>query len=180
MHMVISVVVEAHDMDGAVRAAEQYFDQNLSRENGGPFDYCQAMTGGHTVAGSDRWAHYQDKDIAFPVDSESGQEQIEDAWESTVTRAKQNMRDVWDAMEQSFDFQDFFEQYIMQEEDLIRYKMSNVGGYQSTDYFLYVQGWSSSGVRSRRGYDYLQDEIVAREQERDEDEWWVVPLDVHY
>jgi hypothetical protein len=44
-----------------------------------------------------------------------------------------------------------------------------------------VQGWNTTGVRSRRGWEYLQEEIIEPQSQTEyETGWWVVPLDVHY
>lgn len=178
MHMVIRVVVEAHDVESAVSNAERFFTDNLHYKNGGPFDYCTPMVEGHTVSGADRWIDYQDKECAFPLASDAGRAEVEDAWSITLDCMEQNLKSVWESMEEADDFAEFFET-ILDDEDLVRHRMSKVAGYQSTDYFLYVQNWSTSGLRSRRGWDYLQDRIEDAEENED-NRWWVVPLDVHY
>lgn len=178
MHMVIRVVVEAHDMRSAVEAAQNYFNNHLHYEDGGPFDYCTPMVEGHTVSGADRWIDYKNEDVAFPLTSDPGRAEVEDAWAATLDYMEDNLEDVWEAIEEAGDMQSFME-VLLNEEDLVRHKMNKFAGYQSTDYFLYVQGWNSSGVRSRRGWEYVQ-ELMAEDEQRDEHQRWVVPLDVHY
>lgn len=178
MHMVISVVVEAHDVESAVSAAESFFNNNLHYEDGGPFDYCQPMVEGHTVAGADRWIDYQDKECAFPLTSDPGQAEIEDSWEYTKNALESNVDEMLDAMKDCSSKEDFMEK-LLEDEGLLRHNIMHIGAYQDTDHYLYVQGWSSGGIRSYRGWNYLQEKIEEAEK-HDENRWWVVPLDVHY
>jgi len=68
---------------------------------------------------------------------------------------------------------------LLEDEGLLRHHISHIGAYQDTDHYLYVQGWSTGGIRSLRGWNYLQEKMEEAEQ-HDENRWWVVPLDVHY
>jgi hypothetical protein len=175
--MVIRVVVEAHSMKEAVEQAQYYFNDYLHYEDGGPFDYCTPMVEGHTVSGSDRWIDYEDEDVAFPLASDPGRAEVEDAWSSTLDYLDDNLQEVWDAVEDSEDVTEFRDKVLV--EDMLGYYMSQVGSGNSTDKFLYVQGWSASGIDSLRGWKHVQ-EMIEDEEENDENGYWVVPLDVHY
>lgn len=184
MHMVIRVVVEAHDMKSAVENAQSFFASHLHYQEGGPFDYCTPMVEGHTVSGADRWIDYQDEDVAFPLASDAGRAEVEDAWKATCDYMEDNLEVVWETMEEAESFADFVDT-ILADEDLVRHKMSKVAGYTSTDYFLYVQGWNTGGIRSERGWEYTEELLDEADEQQDLDGddipgYWVVPLDVHY
>lgn len=178
MHMHIRVVVESHDVHSAVHKAQRYFEENLHYTNGGIFDYCKPMESGHRVSGADRWTMYEDKDLAFPLDSEFGSKIVEGAWESTVEALKSNVEEVWDAIEGVEDADEFAE-LLLDNEGMARHTMNRFADHQSTDYYLYVDGWMAGGIRDRRGWEHVQ-ELMDEEAERDENQWWVVPLDAHY
>lgn len=177
MHMVIRVVVEASNVRSAVDAAQSYFRTYLRVENGGPFDYCQPMVEGHTVAGSDRWIDYEDKQAAFPLASDPGRAEVEDAWASTKDCMESSLEAVLDATEECDDVSDLLDSVLS--DSMLSYNMSKAGSGHSTEKFLYLQGWSPSGIDSYSGWKQVQNKIEA-EEERDENRWWVVPLDVHY
>lgn len=177
MHMVIRAVVEAHSMESATDAAKSYFEQHLHRHEGGPFDYCTPMVEGHTVSGSDRWIDYEDEDVAFPLASDPGRAEVEDAWASTQDYMEDNLQEVLEATEDCEDASELADKVL--DDGMLSYYMGKAGSGHSTDKFLYVQGWSVSGLDSYSGWNHVQ-ELMEEEEQNEENRWWVVPLDVHY
>jgi hypothetical protein len=175
--MVIRVVVEAHDVATAVDSAQSYFRERLSiHEGNGPFDYCTPMVEGKTVSGADRWTDYQNKQSAFPVDSDPGRAEIHDAWQSTKSEIESDIEDVWDSMQACDTVHEFTENVL--DDEMLAYRLGKMGS-NSVNEFLFVQGWSGSGITSYRGWDHVQ-EIIEQEEADDDTTMWVVPLDAHY
>lgn len=178
MHQVITVIVEAHDVESAVENAESYFDNHLLYGNGGVFDYCTPMYEGFTVSGSDRWIDYQDKQAAFPLASDPGWAEVQDSWNATKDVMEGNLEGAFEAFNEAESVEEVMEMFL-EDDGLMRHKLNKTTGYSSTAYYLYLQGWNSGGIRSNRGWEAVKEEREA-ELESDEDNWWVVPLDVHY
>jgi hypothetical protein len=175
--MVIRVVVEASDVQTAVDAGQRYFENYLHMQEGGPFDYCTPMVEGHTVSGSDRWIDYEDEQAAFPLASDPGRAEVEDAWAATQDYMEDNLEKVLEAADECEDAADLRDRVL--DDGMLSYYMSQAGSGQSTDKFLYVQGWSASGLDSYSGWNHVQ-ELMEEEEQNEDNRWWVVPLDVHY
>lgn len=197
MHTLIRVVVDAHDEQSAVSAAESYFDSHLYEGNGGQFEYCSSMREKEFGSGgADNWTEYEDEPAAYPATSEKGREEIQAAWDATVRGVKQDAKVVFDVAEQC-DTAEEFAQAVLDSEDGVDYRMSNAGTGASTDNRLYVEDWYSSGVTATNGWSRLQDRLAeapsadededadelvtdAEEMSDDDRQLWVVPLDTHY
>lgn len=180
MHMLLRVIVEAESEMDAIGQANHWFEENLMHHNGGPFDYCKDMreSESRAVAGSGRWTDYQDGPAAFPVDSERGREEIKDAWETTVERMEETAEKVFEAISGCDGVEDFTE-LLLEDEDLIRYRIKELGESQGSEHFLYYSTWSSSAINTYRGWNHVQD-VMDEAQDSDEQNLWVVPLDAHY
>ena len=195
MYTTIRVVVEAHDSTDAVEAAELFFTDHLMHIHSGPFDHCRPV-----VEDQDSDAHESESGdethVAFPLDSEQGQAEVTDAWERTRERMAENIEPaveriqaLCESHDTTDDAVDSFLEVLLHEEDFIKHNLSKACGYDSTDYLLYVQQWSTHGISSYAGWQHIQ-KLISEQQTDDLDtdgysdiepaQWWVVPLSVHY
>ncbi|QIO24213.1 hypothetical protein [Haloarcula sp. JP-L23] len=117
MHMLIHGLVPSETPDAAVETAKYDVFQPLARDD--VFDYHVTFDAdGRGVAGKDRWG---DHPVAEQVDSDHGQELVEQGWQATV-----------DAYTRSFDqveeFLTDYEQQVEQDE-LDEYSQSALDDY---------------------------------------------------
>jgi len=162
MHKIIYALVEASTEDEAVAAGKQAFDRlvGVRPPSDAVFDYYVTFDESSTVAGQSRWG---ERPTAAPVDSEAGQELLEEGWETTKSAFETNLQAVKDALNELSD------EEIMRDKDLCRYAFQRVGAAKGPDIALYEE--HGCGIHDRTQLDRLLDES---------DNLWIVPADVHF
>jgi hypothetical protein len=163
MHMVIYTLVEASAHDDALATGKTVFDRLVGADPhaGAVFDYFVAFDEEDTtVAGKARWG---DLPAAAPVDSDDGQDLLDQGWEATKEEFERNLERVKEAIDELSD------EEIMRDEDLARHAFHQVGAYDGPSVFLYDQ--HATGIRHRGQLDRLLEES---------EDLWIVPADVHF
>ena len=163
MHMVIYALVEASTQNDALATGKTVFDRLVGADphSSAVFDYYVSFDEENTtVAGKARWG---DLPAAAPVDSDDGQDLLDQGWEATKEEFERNLERVKEAIDELSD------EEIMRDEDLARHAFHQVGAYDGPSVFLYDQ--HATGIRHR--------EQLGRILEESED-LWIVPADVHF
>jgi len=163
MHILIYAIVEATTEDDALAAGKATFDQlvGAAADASAVFDYYVTFDEtATTVAGEARWG---ERPSAAPVDSEAGQELLEDGREETKEEFERNLDRAKDALD------DLDDEAIMRDEDLARHAFHNVGAYRGSSVFLYDE--YGNGIRHRERLDQVCKRYEAP---------WIIPADVHF
>jgi hypothetical protein len=163
MHMVIYTLVEASTQNDALATGKTVFDRLVGADphSSAVFDYYVTFDEENTtVAGKARWG---DLPAAAPVDSDDGQNLLDQGWEATKEEFERNLERVKEAIDELSD------EEIMRDEDLARHAFHQVGAYDGPSVFLYDQ--HATGIRHHEQLD--------RTLEESED-LWIVPADVHF
>ena len=163
MHMLISALVEASHQDEALAASNSAFDQLTgARSDCAPvFDYYVTFDeDGTIVAGRARWGELP---VAVPVDTDEGQQLLERGWQATDQEFQRNLDRIKEGLEE------YSDEAIMRDEDLIRHACHQLGAYEGSSIFLYDE--FGGGIRDRDRLDAILD---------GSDDLWIVPADVHF
>ncbi|WP_336361773.1 hypothetical protein [Haladaptatus sp. ZSTT2] len=163
MHMVIYALVEASTQNDALATGKTVFDRLVGADphSSAVFDYYVSFDEENTtVAGKARWGELP---TAAPVDSDDGQDLLDQGWEATKEEFERNLERVKEAINELSD------EEIMRDENLSRHAFHQVGAYDGPSVFLYDQ--HASGIRHRGQLDRLLEES---------EDLWIVPADVHY
>jgi len=99
----------------------------------------------------------------IPVDSDDGQDLLDQGWEATKEEFERNLERVKEAIDELSD------EEIMRDENLSRHAFHQVGAYDGPSVFLYDQ--HATGIRHRGQLDRLLEES---------EDLWIVPADVHF
>ena len=185
MHMLIRVIVPAEDEDEALEKGKEIGDRLTEGPNGiSDFDYYKSLDhepGEHRVAGADRWGH--DIPAVTPLDSEQGEELVEEGWESTQKRFKKGLENCRTVIQHLSDEEIREEEYDALPEQAkeeigspfdVRGCFQRVAGYTSAYNFLYNR--HGNPIRRRTELENLKTSV---KQTSDVD-LWVIPLDVHH
>ncbi|WP_396614053.1 hypothetical protein ACH9L7_19890 (plasmid) [Haloferax sp. S1W] len=163
MHMVIYTLVEASTQNDALATGKAVFDRLVGADphSSAVFDYYVCFDEENTtVAGKARWG---DLPAAAPVDSDDGQDLLDQGWEATKEEFERNLERVKEAIDELSD------EEIMRDEDLARHAFHQVGAYDGPSVFLYDQ--HATGIRHREQLDRILEES---------EDLWIVPADVHF
>ena len=163
MHMVIYTLVEASTQKDALATGKTVFDRLVGADphSSAVFDYYVCFDEEDTtVAGKARWGELP---TAAPVDSDDGQDLLDQGWEATKEEFERNLERVKEAIDE------LSGEEIMRDEDLARHAFHQVGAYDGPSVFLYTQ--HASGIRHREQRDRLLEES---------EDLWIVPADVHF
>jgi hypothetical protein len=163
MHMVIYALVEASTQNDALATGKTVFDRLVGVDSHSPavFDYYVTFDEENmTVAGKARWG---DLPAAAPVDSNDGQDILDQGWEATKEEFERNLERVKEAIDELSD------EEIMRDEDLARHAFHQVGAYDGPSVFLCDQ--HATGIRHREQLDRILEES---------EDLWIVPADVHF
>ncbi|ACM58558.1 hypothetical protein HALDL1_00315 (plasmid) [Halobacterium sp. DL1] len=163
MHMVIYALVEASTQNDALATGKTVFDRLVGADphSSAVFDYYVSFDEENTtVAGKARWG---DLPAASPVDSDDGQDLLDQGWEATKEEFERNLERVKEAIDELSD------EEIMRDENLSRHAFHQVGAYDGPSVFLYDQ--HATGIRHRGQLDRLLEES---------EDLWIVPADVHF
>jgi hypothetical protein len=161
--MVIYTLVEASTQNDALATGKTVFDRLVGADphSSAVFDYYVCFDEENTtVAGKARWG---DLPAAAPVDSDDGQNLLDQGWEATKEEFERNLERVKEAIDELSD------EEIMRDEDLTRHAFHQVGAYDGPSVFLYDQ--HATGIRHRGQLDRLLEES---------EDLWIVPADVHF
>jgi hypothetical protein len=161
--MVIYALVEASTQNDALATGKTVFDRLVGADphSSAVFDYYVCFDEENTtVAGKARWG---DLPAAAPVDSDDGQNLLDQGWEATKEEFERNLERVKEAIDELSD------EEIMRDEDLARHAFHQVGAYDGPSVFLYDQ--HATGIRHREHLDRLLEES---------EDLWIVPADVHF
>lgn len=175
MHFVLRLVVEADDVDDAVETAVDRFEHFLQRHQGestegqnGPFDYCWPMEEGHGVSGADRWFDYADEPLAYPINGERGQEELETAWEETWESLQEDLEQIEEV------FTSAEEVAEVANDETIREVMHGLDAQAiNSSYCLYDAVTYENDVQP-----ISTPERYEKFCHRLKDSYWIVPLDV--
>lgn len=159
MHMIIYALVEASATDEALAAGRTVFNR-LTGIDGAAFDsYVTFDNERTTIAGKARWG---EQPIAAPLDSQQGQELLEQGWEATTNEFHRYLDQVKTALDKLTDEQ------IMRNEALVRFAFRQLGAREGPSIALYDQ--YGSGIRNPDELDRIREE---------HEDLWTVPADVH-
>jgi len=112
MHMVIYALVEASTQNDALATGKTVFDRLVGADphSSAVFDYYVSFDEENTtVAGKARWG---DLPAASPVDSDDGQDLLDQGWEATKEEFERNLERVKEAIDELSD------EEIMRDENL--------------------------------------------------------------
>jgi hypothetical protein len=163
MHMVIYTLVEASTQKDALATGKTVFDRLVGADphSSAVFDYYVCFDEEDTtVAGKARWGELP---TAAPVDSDDGQDLLDQGWEATKEEFERNLERVKEAIDE------LSGEEIMRDEDLARHAFHQVGAYDGPSVFLYDQ--HVTGIRHREQLDQILEES---------EDLWIVPADVHF
>jgi hypothetical protein len=163
MHMVIYTLVEASTQKDALATGKTVFDRLVGADphSSAVFDYYVCFDEEDTtVAGKARWGELP---TAAPVDSDDGQDLLDQGWEATKEEFERNLERVKEAIDE------LSGEEIMRDEDLARHAFHQVGAYDGPSVFLYDQ--HATGIRHREQLDQILEES---------EDLWIVPADVHF
>jgi hypothetical protein len=161
--MVIYALVEASTHNDALATGKTVFDRLVGADphSSAVFDYYVCFDEENTtVAGKARWG---DLPAAAPVDSDDGQDLLDQGWEATKEEFERNLERVKEAIDELSD------EEIMRDENLSRHAFHQVGAYDGPSVFLYDQ--HATGIWHRGQLDRLLEES---------EDLWIVPADVHF
>jgi len=162
MHMVIYALVEASTQNDALATGKTVFDRLVGADphSSAVFDYYVSFDEENTtVAGKGSMGRFTGR---IPVDSDDGQDLLDQGWEATKEEFERNLERVKEAIDELSD-------EIMRDENLSRHAFHQVGAYDGPSVFLYDQ--HATGIRHRGQLDRLLEES---------EDLWIVPADVHF
>jgi len=163
MHMVIYALVEASTQNDALATGKTVFDRLVGADphSSAVFDYYVSFDEENTtVAGKGSMGRFTGR---IPVDSDDGQDLLDQGWEATKEEFERNLERVKEAIDELSD------EEIMRDENLSRHAFHQVGAYDGPSVFLYDQ--HATGIRHRGQLDRLLEES---------EDLWIVPADVHF
>lgn len=155
MHKLIVALVSAESKEEAVSWGKQIGD-NLIDE--GIYDYYVAFDEDVSVAGKRRWGDYEP---AYYLESEMGKKLIEERLQFTLEDIKEGLDRIKKGIEKEI------KEVI--KDDVLRYWFHLIGSDESTLPWIYGE---NKGI--------LTEDEFRELTEGKENEFWVVPLDVHY
>jgi len=163
MHMVIYALVEASTQNDALATGKTVFDRLVG--SGSTFIrrvrlLCVLRRGEHDGCGQGSMGRFTGR---IPVDSDDGQDLLDQGWEATKEEFERNLERVKEAIDELSD------EEIMRDENLSRHAFHQVGAYDGPSVFLYDQ--HATGIRHRGQLDRLLEES---------EDLWIVPADVHF
>jgi len=162
MHMVIYALVEASTQNDALATGKTVFDRLVGADphSSAVFDYYVSFDEENTtVAGKGSMGRFTGR---IPVDSDDGQDLLDQGWEATKEEFERNLERVKEAIDE-------LSEEIMRDENLSRHAFHQVGAYDGPSVFLYDQ--HATGIRHRGQLDRLLEES---------EDLWIVPADVHF
>jgi len=162
MHMVIYALVEASTQNDALATGKTVFDRLVGADphSSAVFDYYVSFDGEHDGCGQGSMGRFTGR---IPVDSDDGQDLLDQGWEATKEEFERNLERVKEAIDELSD------EEIMRDENLSRHAFHQVGAYDGPSVFLYDQ--HATGIRHRGQLDRLLEES---------EDLWIVPADVHF
>lgn len=177
MHQLIRVLVWAHDADDARTTAKSLIEPDGALVRGHePFDYGTLLDEGG------RWADHYDlaaEQGAVPADSEDGQELIEQGWEFTEAEWNDNLDMLRDLLDRHSNEELMTREWLPVDDEHDydsrnpQHLLWNLGAYEGPGVYLYSE--SGEGIRTPERFESVR----AGEYAEDDDQLFVVPIDVH-
>lgn len=177
MHQLIRVLVWAHDADDARASAKSLVTADGALVRGHePFDYGTLLDEGG------RWADHYDlaaEQGAVPADSDDGQELIEQGWEFTEESWNENLDMLRELLDEhsneelmTRDWLDLSDDHRFDAKNP-QYLLWKLGAYEGPGVYLYTH--SGEGIQTRERFESVRNGEYAE----DDDQLFVVPIDVH-
>lgn len=165
MHMLIRVLVPAVDSSEAVSTARYALDHLIGIGDGAStaFDYYKTLD--ESTARYRDHPRYGGLDPALSLQSETGRQFLEDAVEAQEAWFHETLDKLRVKLE-SLDSES-----VMDDVDLTRFDCYRLGQFAGPSVWIYDQ--HGAGLRSRSA-------VEQHLEHNSEDEFWVVPADVHY
>jgi len=166
MHMVIYALVEENRCIDTERRVGHWEDGVRPTSGSGSTFIrrvrllCVLRRGEHDGCGQGSMGRFTGR---IPVDSDDGQDLLDQGWEATKEEFERNLERVKEAIDELSD------EEIMRDENLSRHAFHQVGAYDGPSVFLYDQ--HATGIRHRGQLDRLLEES---------EDLWIVPADVHF
>jgi hypothetical protein len=163
--MLIRVLVPAVDSSEAVSKARYALDRLIGIGDGAStaFDYYKTLD--ESTARYRDHPRYDGLDPVLPLQSETGRQLLEDAVETQEAWFRETLDNLRMKLE-SLDCES-----VMDDADLTRFDCYRLGQFAGASVWIYDQ--HGAGLRSRSA-------VEQHLEHNSDDEFWVVPADVHY
>lgn len=171
MHHVIRLIVRADSVTDAKEKAMETFEEEIITDTN-LLDYAKPMESGRRGAGSNRYTKYKDEPAAFPMDSERGSREMQDAFEETRTAFVRNVCALFEAVSEADNIDE------MMRAQKVRLYAKSLYMRPGADYKLYFyneqEGDHIYTVCTEYNYSKVTDIIESTDLT-----YYIVPLDAH-